>query len=658
MLLTRLIYPFGLKAFPPAMIRNDFCRSGVKSQLRGPVNPNKIRRATATMISFTKLKRNVGFTLGGGRNITGNGSPLTWVLFRIYENPWIKVKRNSNKEIISQRSKVAHDAKVRTMGNPKRRKPQGFGSSVVEQLFLRRELGIQKFYMTSRINHTRGTTPKSRIDFKNDGITRVIHDIATLKNMTMAYKSIKGKSEDTTSGVESIILDCNCLVWVKKTIVDLRSGKYLFAIKRKLANLKMDSDEYSEFLIFRNKVILIAILQVLESIYEKKFRDNLHGFNLNKDRYTALSHTKQQFNDIFWIIEKNIAKCFDSIDHKILLKILGRKIKCNKTNTLIKRSLKFSFVNQKMTVKLEKEIFKFSPLSPLVLNIYFHEINRFIKSLHKFYRTDFHKSKLLKYCKAQHKLIKLNTSTVEKKRLKIKLRRLNSRDYQNLNFRRLAHVKCVDDFIIGVIGQRKDCNKFCEEIKNFLIKNLALESSMKKTVISYFNHNGIKFFETNIREDPKKKEVNRKILKKSRTIFRARVGAPVKFLLDKEMTNGIFKRLQNGKVAPTALRKMVNLNHSAIIKLFNDKIKSILNSYSFVDNLKSLGRLIHSIRHSCALTLALKYKLRLKSKVFGKFGKYLECRKTGMNLFMFNSFFRKRIFYVNPSLLNVVMGIR
>ena len=73
---------------------------------------------------------------------------------------------------------------------------------------------------------------------------------------------------------------------------------------------------------------------------------------------------------------------------------------------------------------------------------------------------------------------------------------------------------------------------------------------------------------------------------------------------------------------------------------------------------KSLGIIAHGIKHSCALTLALKFKLRVRSRAFAKFGKYLECKETATKLFIPNSFSRNENFHINPTAPDVIMDAR
>jgi hypothetical protein len=77
-----------------------------------------------------------------------------------------------------------------------------------------------------------------------------------------------------------------------------------------------------------------------------------------------------------------------------------------------------------------------------------------------------------------------------------------------------------------------------------------------------------------------------------------------------------------------------------------------------VDNAKSLGALVHGLKHSCALTLALKYKLRERSKVFKKYGKYLECKETGTKLYIPKTFARTQEFKINPPNPDTLLDIR
>ena len=54
-------------------------------------------------------------------------------------------------------------------------------------------------------------------------------------------------------------------------------------------------------------------------------------------------------------------------------------------------------------------------------------------------------------------------------------------------YRRIKYVRYADDFIIGVIGSKSDCEAIKEDIKNFLGEKLKLTLSKEKTLITHGN---------------------------------------------------------------------------------------------------------------------------------------------------------------------------
>lgn len=661
--IARLIYPFGLKALSPIYNGNILGRSGKKSQLREPVNLDKVWRVTITRIRFTKLTRDIGFTLSGGRNITGKGPSLIWVPSSMYGFPRINIRRFCNMAInkISQRSKVINGVVMGTMGSPKRRKSHGFGGLVLEGYFLntRRGSEIRHLHFGRNIS-LKGCVPlMNEVDIANDRITNVIHDIATLKNITKAYESIKSKPGNMTPAASFITLEGFGLAWVVQVSNDLKAGNLNFSKARRvnlpiLGSLKL---RLLGVVNPRDKVILTAMLQVLEPFYEKKFLDNSHGFRPGRGCHTALNFIQLGLGISIWVIKGDIARCFDDIDHDILLRILRKDIKCDKTIALIKKSLKNPFVDKGILVKPKKGIFQGSPLSPLLCNIYLHEMDLFIKVLFEDYSLGTYRRKVPQYPKIQYDLYKSSLSISERKELNKPLKVILSKDSVDLDFRKFFYLRYADNFVIGIRGLKKDSEDICFKIKEFLTKTLALELSMNKTIISHLNREGITFLGTRISVNREREKIIRKVSKNNK-IFKIRLEAPIEVLLEKEMANGFFNRLSNGLVVPTALRKVVNLDHSDILRFYNQKIIGILNYYSFADNAKSLGMIVHGMKHSCALTLGLKFKLRHRTKVFKKFGKYLECQESGTKLFIPNSFSRTNKFYISSPTPDAVMEER
>lgn len=111
-----------------------------------------------------------------------------------------------------------------------------------------------------------------------------------------------------------------------------------------------------------------------------------------------------------------------------------------------------------------------------------------------------------------------------------------------------------------------------------------------------------------------------------------RIMIPVDELIQKLITNKFAKRNAVGMPLATARRDLVNFNHHEIITFYNHRIQGLLAFYSFACNLTSLRKIIMFLHLSCALTLALKFKLRTCRKVFKKFGRNLTDTETDIGL--------------------------
>ena len=666
MMIIRLIYSICLKAFSLISTGNGTGKSGNKSQMREPVNPKKSWRATTAMIRFTKLIRDHGLTLGNKCNITGNDLFSIWVCFRMYIDSRINIERNSHREIIiSQRSKAVHDVIIGTMGNPKGRKFYGFGGLIVG-VKIRSKPETRQFCSINNINPSRGVTYESGTDILYDRVTKVIHDIANMKNLILAYESIKSNPGNMTPGANTLTLDGISLKWLHQVKSDLLAGKFKFSSVRRIQIPKPGKKDTRSLGIIspRDKIVQTAMLKVLEPIYEAVFKDCSHGFRPNKSCHTALQALKQKFSNVTWAIEGDISNCYDSIDHDILIRILKKRIQCDKTIALIKRSLKTPFKENDQMIWPKKGTLQGSPLSPLLCNIYLHEMDLYVEDLKKSFDRGKQRKKLKKYRSIQYKLEKKYLNLSEIKSLRVIQRKLKSKDPMDLSFRRFYYIRYADDFVIGIIGSKNECVKIREDLGIFLTETLSLNLSLSKTSINHFNKEGIFFLGTQIKGNQETEKLIKTIERgkgrkfKARVTSRTRMFAPLEKLLQKSIDNNICKRLQSGKVVPTALKRMVNYDHSDIVLFFNSKIRGILNYYSFVDNAKSLGIIVHAFKHSCALTLALKYKFRERSKVFKKFGKYLECKETGTKLFIPKTFARTQEFKINPQNPYTLLDIR
>lgn len=74
----------------------------------------------------------------------------------------------------------------------------------------------------------------------------------------------------------------------------------------------------------RDRIVQECIRIVLEPILEAQFWEHSYGFRPMRDTHQALARVTDlvHITGYHWIVEGDISKCFDKIDHRILLKRL------------------------------------------------------------------------------------------------------------------------------------------------------------------------------------------------------------------------------------------------------------------------------------------------------------------------------------------------
>jgi RNA-directed DNA polymerase len=80
---------------------------------------------------------------------------------------------------------------------------------------------------------------------------------------------------------------------------------------------------------FEDKVLQRAVVMVLEAIYEQDFKDCSYGFRPRRSAHKALESLWKQTMGIKggWIVDVDIRKFFDTIDHSHLRDFLKRRVR-------------------------------------------------------------------------------------------------------------------------------------------------------------------------------------------------------------------------------------------------------------------------------------------------------------------------------------------
>ena len=127
---------------------------------------------------------------------------------------------------------------------------------------------------------------------------------------------------------------------------------------------------------FEDKVLQRAVAMLLEAIYEQSFRDFSYGFRPGRSAHQALEVLQ---NDAVrragaWVLEVDIRKFFDTLDHAHLMEILRRRVRDGVLLRLIGKWLNAGVLEGLQLSYPEAGTPQGGAISPLLANIYLHEV--------------------------------------------------------------------------------------------------------------------------------------------------------------------------------------------------------------------------------------------------------------------------------------------
>ena len=138
--------------------------------------------------------------------------------------------------------------------------------------------------------------------------------------LSLAYDKLRSKPGQMTPGVSPETLDGMSKEVLKEISDRLRDESFQFHPGRRILIPKASGGTRPLTIAPpRDKLVQEAMRMILEAVFEPTFSDSSHGFRPGRGCHTALKAVRQNFQPSIWIIEGDISKCFDSIDHSKLM---------------------------------------------------------------------------------------------------------------------------------------------------------------------------------------------------------------------------------------------------------------------------------------------------------------------------------------------------
>jgi len=175
-----------------------------------------------------------------------------------------------------------------------------------------------------------------------------------------------------------------------------------------------------------DRLIQQALLQILTDIFDPDFSPFSFGFRPNRKAHDAVMKAKQYIEEGYqWVVDLDIEKFFDRINHDLLMARVARKLKDKRILKLIRLYLQSGVMVNGVKVLTKEGTPQGGPLSPLLANILLDDLDKELeKRGHKFVRYADDSNIYLKSKRAGQRVMESITTFLKVKlRLKVNLQK-------------------------------------------------------------------------------------------------------------------------------------------------------------------------------------------------------------------------------------------
>ena len=137
-----------------------------------------------------------------------------------------------------------------------------------------------------------------------------------------------------------------------------------------------------------DRLIQQALHQVLSPIFEPGFSESSYGFRPGRSAHDAVRQARAHVSEgRRWVVDLDLEKFFDRVNHDILMSRLARRIKDKRILRLIRRYLQAGMMEGGLVTQRREGTPQGGPLSPLLSNILLDELDKELERRgHKFCR--------------------------------------------------------------------------------------------------------------------------------------------------------------------------------------------------------------------------------------------------------------------------------
>jgi len=211
---------------------------------------------------------------------------------------------------------------------------------------------------------------------KDVQFTALLHHI-TVELLEQSYFSLKRNSAPGLDGVTWQVYGENLIEKLTALHTQIHKGSYRAQPARRTMIPKSDGTERPlSILCLEDKIVQQAVVFVLEAIYEENFLGFSYGFRPGRGQHDALDalSTGIYRKRVNWVLDADIKKFFDTMDHDWLMRFLQHRIGDKRLLRLIAKWLKVGVMNGAHREFSVQGAPQGAVISPILANVYLHYV--------------------------------------------------------------------------------------------------------------------------------------------------------------------------------------------------------------------------------------------------------------------------------------------
>src|SRR6202035_3068009 len=314
----------------------------------------------------------------------------------------------------------------------------------------------------------------------------------------MAYGRIYANDGAMTPGAGGETADGMSLAKIGRIIDALRHERYRFQPVKRVYIPKKNSRKMRPLGLpsWLDKLVGEVVRILLDADYEPRLSGRSHGFRPGRGCHTALTEIAETWKGTTWFIEGDIADCFGSLDHSVLLGILAEKIRDNRFLRLIKNMLRAGYLEDWQWNATLSGAPQGGVASPVLSNIYLDRLDKFAETvLIPEYTRGVRRTASRAYAKVKNAIRAArrrgDRATVRK--LRQQRQGLPYGEPRDPGYRRLRYIRYADDHLFGFTGTKAEAELIKERPAAFLRDDLMLELNQDQTLITHARTGAARF---------------------------------------------------------------------------------------------------------------------------------------------------------------------